>query len=103
VRSKYDSIVQSLPSDYEKTLQAVQDHLTDDQICMVLCSTHYTIANSTILNCLMEKVKSTADIPQFCDQMMKITSLLPESSVLCSIISELRIGNQYCSIVHGIQ
>ena len=90
MRSKYDVIVQSLPSDYEKTLQAVQDHLTDEQICGVLTSTNYTIANKTILNCLMEKVKSTADILQLCDQLVKISS---ESRMLCSIVSELRIGN----------
>ncbi|XP_065894589.1 uncharacterized protein [Dysidea avara] len=90
MRSKYDDIVQSLPSDYEKTLQVVQDQLTDDQICDVLSSSNYTIANKTILNCLMEKVKCTADISEFCDQLDKIISLLPDPGVLSSVVGELR-------------
>jgi len=93
LRSKYDIIVQSLPSDYEKTLQVVQDHLTDDQICDVLTSSNYTIANKTILNFLMERVNCTADILQFCNHLEAFTLLLPESSVLGSVLSELRIGN----------
>ena len=95
MRSKYDEIVQSLPSDYEKTLQAVQDHLTDDQICDVLSSLNYTIANKTILNCLMEKVKCTANISEFCDQLEKITLLLPpDQGIMLTIVHELRKGIQ---------
>ena len=92
LRSKYDVIVQSLPSDYEKTLQVVQDNLTDDQICDVLTSPNYTIANKTILNYLMEKVKCTANIAEFCDLLEKITSLLPDPGILITIVNELRTG-----------
>ena len=99
MRSKYDAIVQSLPNDYEKTLQAVQDHLTDDQICEVLTSPNYTIANKTILNYLMEKVKSMADIVELCDRLEMFTSLLPKSSVLCSVVSELRKGKRQNHII----
>jgi len=89
---KYDSIVQSLPSDYLKTLQVVQDHLTDDQICNVLTTLNYTIANKTILNCLLEKVKCKEDVLEFCHQLEKITSLLPLRNHLASITTELRKG-----------
>ena len=92
LRSKYDDIVQSLPSNYEKTLQVVQDHLTDDQICDVLATPNYTIANKTILNCLMEKVKCEGDVLEFCNQLENISSLLPDHGSLFSIISELRTG-----------
>ncbi|XP_065885277.1 uncharacterized protein [Dysidea avara] len=93
LRSKYDDIVQSLPSNYEKTLQVVQDHLTDDQICDVLATPNYTIANKTILNCLMEKVKCEGDVLEFCNQLENISSLLPDHGSLFSIISELRTAN----------
>ena len=94
VRSKYDDIVQSLPSDYEKTLEVVQDQLTDDQICDVLTSPNFTAANKTILNCLMDKVKCVDDIAEFCDQLDKITSLLPDTEILIllTIVNELRKG-----------
>jgi len=92
VRSKYDVIVQSLPSDYEKTLQAVQDHLTDHQICDVLTSPNCSIANKIILNCLIEKVKCTANVLEFCDELEKITVLLPDPGILAAVVNELRMG-----------
>ncbi|XP_065894258.1 uncharacterized protein [Dysidea avara] len=95
LRSKYDVIVQELPNDYEKTLQVVQDHLTDDQICDVLTSPNYTIANKAILNYLMEKVKCTANIVEFCDHLEAITSLLPDSRILTKLACELRGATSY--------
>ena len=100
MRSKFDVIVQSLPSDYEKTLQVVHGHLTDDQNCDVLTSPNYTIANKTILNCLMEKVKCTDDIVEFCNQLDKIISLLPDPGVLSSIVSELREGEDVMTLLY---
>ncbi|XP_065885289.1 uncharacterized protein [Dysidea avara] len=90
LKPKYDDIVQSLPSDYEKTLQVVQDHLTDDQICDVLTTPNYTIANKTILNCLMEKVKCEGDVLEFCNHLEKITSLLACPGSLLETATELR-------------
>ena len=92
LRSKYDLIVQLLPTDYEKTLQVVQDHLTDDQICKVLASPSYTIANKALLDCLVKKVKSTASIAEFSNQLEKIASLLPNPETLSSVVTEIRTG-----------
>ena len=92
VRSKYDDIVQSLPHNYEETLQAVQDHLSDSQICDVLSSPNYTSANKILLSYLVEKVKYAADVLNFCNQLEKITPLLSDNQSLVSIISELRTG-----------
>ena len=91
MRSKYDDIVQSLPSDYEKTLQVLQDNLTDDQICDVLSSPNYTIANKTILNLLMKEIQFTASSVEFCDRLEHITSLLHDPGKLAAILNELRI------------
>ena len=55
--SKYDAIVQSLPSDFEKTLQVLQNHLSDDK---------------------------------FCDQLEKISLLLPNPENLVAIVNELK-------------
>ena len=92
MKPKYDDIVQSLPSDYEKTLQVVQDHLTDDQICDVLTTPNYTIANKTILNYLMEKVKCEGDVLEFCNHLEKIASLLACPGSLLETATELRTG-----------
>ena len=58
----------------------------------MLTTTNYTIANKTILNCLLEKVKRKEDVLEFCNQLEKIMSLLPLRNHLASIISELRKG-----------
>ena len=70
----------------------MQGHLTDDQICDVLTSPNYTIANKTILNCLIEKVKCTANIVEFSDQLEKVATLLSNSETLLSVVMELRAG-----------
>jgi len=70
----------------------VQGHLTDDQICDVLTSPNYTIANKMILNCLIEKVKCTANIAEFSDQLEKVVTLLPNSETLLSVVMELKAG-----------
>ena len=92
LKSRFDDMIHSLPSDYEKTLQVVQDHLTDDQICEVLTSPNHTVANTAIMNCLIEKVKCTGDIVELCNQLDKITLLLPKPGVLLSVAAELRKG-----------
>ena len=96
MKSKCDAIVQLLPDDYEKTLQAIQDHLTDDEICEVLGSPNHVIANKTILNFLMEKVKCIVDILKFCEWLVKITPLLPELGALDQIISDLKSCKNSC-------
>ena len=90
IRSKYDAIVQLFPDDYEKTLQAVQDFLTDDQVCDVLVNPDCVIANNTMLNFLMEKVNSMVDVLEFCNQLEKITPLLTDPSALNETIIDLR-------------
>jgi len=92
LRSKYDNIIQSLPNDYEKTLQILEDCLTDDQIGEVLTAPNYTLANKTMLNFIMEKIKSAADVLEFCNQLEMITKLMPGQCSLIQIITELRTG-----------
>jgi len=88
VKSKCDAIVQSLPNDYERTLQAVQDNLTDVQICDVLGSADHVAANKAILNHLTSKVKCVVDILSFCSQLEKITPI--DAGAFDRIISDLR-------------
>lgn len=95
MRSKYSVILQSLPSDYEKTLDIVQDDLTDDQICDVLTSADYATANKIILNCLIEKVKYAADIVGLCDQLEKI---IANPGTLAEIIREFKASKKVLNL-----
>ena len=97
LRSKYNAVLQSLPTDYEKTLQAVQDYLTDEQICAVLGSSHHSFANKVMLDALTDKVQSKGDLLQFCSQLEKIHSLLSDSTTLANLIGEFRkrMNNYY--------
>jgi len=92
LRSKHDAILHTLPTDYERALHAVQDHLTDEQVCNVLSSSNCIVANEIILDCITEKMKYDGDMLDVCDQLEKISSILLDSSELDSIIRELRRG-----------
>ena len=88
VRSQYRTILQCLPTDYEGTLQVMQDYLTDEDI--VLSNSDYSSANKAILDALMRKMSHTGNLLEFCDQLEKIMSLLNDTEVLSNIISEFR-------------
>jgi len=90
LRSKYDAVLQSLPTDYGSTLQAVQDYLTDDQICVVLGSSNHSTANKAILDILTDKVQSTEDLLELCSQLEKLLPLLSDTTVLAKLIGDLR-------------
>ena len=62
------------------------------QICAVLTSPNHSIANETILRSLMEKVKCTNDIVEFCDQLEKIASQLSDPGILATIANEIKTG-----------
>ena len=96
IRSKYASILQCLPNDYGKTLQAVQDHFTDEEICVVLSSSDCNSANRTILDFLVQKASNTENLLQFCEQLEKIMSLLNDPEVLGNIIREFKTSMYVC-------
>ena len=79
-----------MPTDYERTLQAIQDYLTDEEICVVLSNSDYSSTNKAILDVLVRKMSRTGNLLEFCDQLEKIMSLLNDTEVLSNIISEFR-------------
>ena len=93
VRSKYAAILQSLPSDYEKTLHVVQDNLSDDQICVILSSPSYIAANELILNNLINKVKEKEHLFKFCNYLEQVALSSSHKESLQSIICDLRAGD----------
>ena len=84
-------ILQSLPMDYENTLNLLQNYLTDDQLCQILSSSNYSTANKIILNSLIEKFKESVNIPELCKKLELIASL-STSKQLSSIVNELKKG-----------
>ena len=84
-------ILQSLPMDYENTLNLLQNYLTDDQICQILSSSNYSAANKIILDCLIEKFKESVNIPELCKKLELIASL-STSKQLSGIVNELKEG-----------
>lgn len=92
MKSKYDTILQSMPTDFERTLQAIQGSLTDEQICTVLSSSGYSSANTMMLDCMIERMKCTGDSLGLCDQLEQIMTISSSSTTLATIISELKSG-----------
>lgn len=89
--SRYQVILQSLPMDYENTLNLLQSYLTDDQLCQILNSSNYSAANKVILDCLIEKFKESVDVSELCRKLELIASL-STSKELASIVKELKAG-----------
>ena len=89
LKVKYDVILQLLPFDYMKTMEAVQDHLTDEQICHILTNSSYSSANKMLLDCLIENFK-TSSILYLCDQLEKILPLSVDPVKFLLVIKDIR-------------
>ena len=89
--SRYQVILQSLPMDFENTLNLLQNYLTDAQLCQILSSPNYNTANKAILDCLIEKFKESVDVSELCKKLELIASL-STSKLLSDVVSELKIG-----------
>ena len=75
-----------MPEDYELTVGKLQNCISDDQICAILVSETFTIANKIILDCLIERINVKKDLLDLCDQLEKIAS----SQDLKGVINEIK-------------
>ena len=88
LKSRYDTILQSLCTDYEQTLDTIQDQLTDDQICQVLTCSDHKMANKVILDCLIENTKCTADYFELSGHLQLLISSSP---CLADVVEEIQM------------
>ena len=100
VRSKYDAILQSMPIDYERTLQVLQDSLTDEQICAILNTSGYSSANKKILDCMIERMSHTGDLLHLCDQLEQIMTASSDSTTVATVISQLKASKHSNLIIN---
>ena len=77
-----------MPDDYEPTIEKLQNYLNDDQICAILCSSNYTIANKLILDSLIEKMSCREDLLDLCDRLQ----IISQSQDLNTVINDIRYG-----------
>ena len=77
-----------MPDDYELTAGILQNYISDDQICGILCSSNSTIANKIILDCLIERMNCREELLDLYDQLESITA----SHDLKDVINKLRSG-----------
>lgn len=89
LKSKYKDILKCLPQDFRKSLQKLQDKLSDDQICSILSCTSSQSANNMILDCLIDRLKCREDMLDLCDQLDRLSDGAPE---LKQHINELMKG-----------
>lgn len=80
-----------MPDDYVQTISKLQECFSDKELAIILDTNDFKLANKTILDCLIEKLKNTEEILDFCDQLEKIST----SQELKAIIHEIQKGNFY--------
>jgi len=56
-----------MPNDYELTVGKLQNFISDDQICAILCSSNPSDANKLILNCLINRMSYKEHLHDFCN------------------------------------
>ena len=62
-----------MPDNYEQSVGVLQSYISDDQICMILCSGSPSSANKMILDCLIERMSCSEEILDLCDQLEMIS------------------------------
>ena len=77
-----------MPDDYELSVGKLLNYISDDQICNILSSSSSIIANKTILDCLIKRMRCREDLLDLCDQLEKIIA----SHDIEIVISEIRLG-----------
>ena len=92
MQSLYSSILQCLPTNYEKTLEVLLRCFSDEQVCQILSSDNHNTANKTILDFLIDHYKEKGNLSELCDRLEKIMNILPEPGELVAILCDLRTG-----------
>ena len=93
----YDTILQLLPTDYESTLHLLQDYLSDTEICQVLSSTNFTVANKTMLECALESANVKGKFSELCTCLKQIVPLSPNPQQFDLVIDNL---NSKIAVIH---
>ena len=87
----YNKILENLPDDYEATLGILQNNFTIELIIAVLSCDSVREANKTMLDALVEKVNSTDDLLELCEQLEKING----SSNLLDALMQIKQGGGF--------
>jgi len=77
-----------MPDNYERSVEKLQNYISDDQICVILSSSNSTTANKVILDCLIGRMNSREQLLDLCDQLETIST----SHQWNVLISEIRSG-----------
>jgi len=88
LKTRYLTILQLMPDNYEQSVEKLQNYISDDLICMILSSSNYTTANKIILDCLIERMSCREELLDLCGQLETIST----SHRLMTVISEIRSG-----------
>ena len=77
-----------MPDEYDLTVGKLQEHISVDQICIILNSSSSIIANKRILDYLIERVSCREGLLDLCDQLENIST----SHDLKTVMNEIRLG-----------
>jgi len=82
-----------MPTDYEQTVGKLQNFITDDEICAILCSGTTKSANKLIVDCLVNRMQSKEHLLELCNQL----ELVCPSQDMHAITEDIKSGTH----IHG--
>lgn len=78
-----------MPTDFEKTLHLLQDHLSDNQICQVLSRSNHTGANKIMLDCALEAATVKGNVPELCSCLRQLMPLSTNPQLFSDAVDKL--------------
>ncbi|XP_065894137.1 uncharacterized protein [Dysidea avara] len=103
LKTRYHSILQLMPDNYEQSVGMLLNYISDDQICMILSSSNSTTANKIILDCLIERMSCREELLDLCDQLETITASQQLKMMINEIRSDAQKSSQFPTFTTNIQ
>ena len=77
-----------MPTNYQLTVEHFKEYLSDDQVDIILNSSHFHSANKKIMDYLIERISFKVELLEFCDQLYKLYT----SHFIKAVIRKLKSG-----------
>ena len=86
-----------MPTDYEHTVGKLQNFITDDEICAILCSDSTKSANKLMVDCLINRMQNKKHLLDLCNHL----ELVCPSQDMHTITEDIKSGMYMQNTIHA--